>query len=93
MTDLLPEGWTAVRLRDLGEWGSGGTPLRSRRDYYESGTIPWLKIGDLTDGLIFQSEEKITEGGLANSAAKLLPPQTLLMAMYGSIGKLGITSF
>ena len=58
--------------------------------YYE-GSIPWLKIGDLTDGIVTRSEESIREAGLRNSAAKLVEPGNLLIAMYGaSIGKLGI---
>jgi type I restriction enzyme S subunit len=89
----LPEGWSSARLGDLGEWGSGGTPLRSHRKFYDAGTIPWLKIGDLNDGIVQQAEECITELGLRSSAAKLLPPGVLLVAMYGSIGKLGVTGF
>lgn len=49
-------------------------------------------LGDLPDGPVVSAEERITEHGLAVSAAKLLPPNTLLVAMYGSIGKLGITT-
>ena len=48
-------------------------------------------IGDLNDGIVTESESKITELGLANSSAKMIPAGTLLIAMYGSIGKLGIT--
>lgn len=79
-----------VKLGDLGEWGSGGTPLASRSDYY-GGDIPWLIIEDLNDGIVSKSARKITKAGLENSSAKIVPPGTLLVAMYGSIGKLGIT--
>lgn len=91
MSGELPEGWATAKLTDLGQWGSGGTPLRTRPEFFTDGTIPWLKIGDLTDGIVMSSDEKITEVGLEGSTAKLLPPDTLLIAMYGSIGKLGIT--
>jgi type I restriction enzyme S subunit len=52
-----------------------------------------LKIGDLNDGLVTSAEENITTAGLKGSSATLLPPHTLLIAMYGSIGKMGITGF
>jgi type I restriction enzyme S subunit len=79
-----------VKLGDLGEWGSGGTPLASRADYY-GGDIPWLIIEDLNDGIVTKAARTITRSGLRNSSAKMLPVGTLLVAMYGSIGKLGIT--
>lgn len=85
-----PKGWARTSLANVGVWGSGGTPSRGDEKGY-GGLIPWLKIGDLPDGPVNTSEETITEHGLSNSAAKLLEPDTLLVAMYGSIGKLGIT--
>ena len=72
-------------------WGSGGTPKATEKNYYENGTIPWLIIGDLNDSVVNSSANKITELGLKNSSAKMIPVGTLLVAMYGSIGKLGIT--
>jgi type I restriction enzyme S subunit len=78
-----------VRLGELGTWGSGGTPLASRTEYY-GGDIPWLIIEDLNDGFVDKAARKITRLGLENSSAKIVPPGTLLIAMYGSIGKLGI---
>lgn len=47
----LPQGWEWVRLNDLGEWGAGATPLRSKPEYY-GGNIPWFKSGELTGDLI-----------------------------------------
>lgn len=71
---------------------SGGTPLRSNYEYY-GGNIPWLKSGELNDGIIEKVEEFITEKGLANSSAKLHPKNTLLLAMYGATaGRTGITT-
>jgi len=89
VTDRGSNAWPIVPLGQLGQWGSGGTPRRGVDGYYK-GSIPWLKIGDLTDGVVTTSEESISEAGLRNSAAKLVEPGTLLIAMYGSIGKLGI---
>lgn len=86
----VPPGWETVRLGDVGDWGSGGTPSRKNPAYY-GGDIPWLKIGDLTNGPVWSSETTITKLGLQQSSAKLLEPGTLLIAMYGSIGKIGVT--
>lgn len=82
---------TSTKLGDLGTWGSGGTPLATRRDYY-GGEIPWLIIEDLNDGIVTRATKSITKSGLENSSAKIVPPGTLLVAMYGSIGKLGLTA-
>jgi type I restriction enzyme S subunit len=72
---------------------SGGTPLRSNGRYWEAGIIPWFKTGELKDWYVENAEEKITEEGLLNSSAKIFPPNTVLMAMYGdgrTITSLGI---
>ena len=87
----LPQGWEIKKMPDVVKWGSGGTPKATVREYYENGTIPWLIIGDLNDGIVTESASKITQAGLENSSAKMIPVGTLLVAMYGSIGKLGIT--
>lgn len=72
MRDELPDGWTISSLANIGLWCSGGTPSRSRTDYFGQG-IPWIKSGDLPDGLIVRTGELITELGLKNSSAKLMP--------------------
>lgn len=87
----IPDGWEIKKMPDVVKWGSGGTPKATVKEYYENGTIPWLIIGDLNNGIVTRSESKITELGLKNSSAKMIPAGTLLVAMYGSIGKLGIT--
>src|SRR3990172_4732730 len=73
-----------VKLGDVCKTTSGGTPLKSKREYYENGTIPWLKSGEVDQGLIYESEEMITEKGLKNSSAKIFPVNTVLLAMYGA---------
>ncbi len=89
--DILPRGWRFERLDAIATTSSGGTPKSKTPEFYD-GEIPWVKIGDLTDGAVDHAEQCITEDGLAASPAKLLPAGTLLLAMYGSIGKLGILS-
>jgi type I restriction enzyme, S subunit len=85
----LPTGWELTTLGEALKWGSGGTPKRTEPRYY-GGAIPWLIIGDLNDGVVLDSETRITEDGLRNSSAKWVEPGSVLLAMYGSIGKLGI---
>lgn len=86
-----PIGWAWTTLGEPLTWGSGGTPLRSRVDYYD-GDIPWAIIGDMSDGPISKTASCITESGLRHSAAKWVRPGSVLLAMYGSIGKLGINA-
>jgi type I restriction enzyme M protein len=87
----LDPKWPTARLGDVCETSSGGTPLTSRRDYYEGGTIPWLKSGEVAKGFIYQIEDFITEIGLKNSSAKLFPTDTVLVAMYGATaGQVGL---
>ena len=83
--------WTT--LGSIGTWQAGGTPSRSNKSYY-GGNIPWLKTGDLNDGLITNIPESITEEAVANSSAKINPTGSVLIAMYGAtIGKLGMLTF
>lgn len=86
----VPDGWCWTTLGEIGTWQAGGTPSRMHKEYY-GGNIPWLKTGDLNDGLITTIPEYITEEGLNNSSAKLNPAGSVLIAMYGAtIGKVGI---
>ena len=86
-----PAEWQIKKMPDVVKWGSGGTPKATEKAFYENGSIPWLVIGDLNDGIVTEAESKITPLGLQSSSAKMIPIGTLLVAMYGSIGKLGIT--
>lgn len=79
-----------VRLGDICNVRSGGTPKRSVSEYWDQGTIPWVKIGDISGKYIFTTEECISEVGLNNSAAKLFQPGTLLFSIFASIGAVGI---
>ena len=89
----LPKGWAWTTLGEIGNWQSGATPSRLRKDYY-GGNIPWLKTGDLNDGYISDIPEYITETALKETSVKLNPKDSVLIAMYGAtIGKVGILSF
>jgi type I restriction enzyme S subunit len=76
--------WPDIKINDLClRVVSGGTPLKSVVEFYENGTIPWLKTGEIKKGLIYETEECISERGLENSSAKLIPPNSVIVAMYG----------
>ncbi|HZH86381.1 MAG TPA: restriction endonuclease subunit S [Brumimicrobium sp.] len=70
---------------------SGGTPSRQKEVDYFGGDIPWVKTKELNDWIVSETEESITDLGLKNSSAKLYPPNTILLAMYGvTVGKIGV---
>jgi type I restriction enzyme, S subunit len=86
----IPPNWTWIDIASVAETTSGGTPRRDRPEYY-GGHIPWLKSGELRDRTVFEVEEYITDAGLQNSSAKIFPPGTLCIALYGAtVGKLAI---
>jgi len=88
--DIDPS-WPMVRLGDVCKTSSGGTPLRSKLENFENGTINWVKSGEVSNGFIYDSDEKITELAMKNSSVKLFPQNTVLVAMYGATaGKVGI---
>lgn len=91
-THTLPQGWKATTLGAEFKWSSGGTPKSGTPAYYENGSIHWLNISDLNDGLINCAERQITELGLKESSAKMVKEGSVLIAIYGSIGKLGINT-
>ena len=78
----IPAHWDIASLAYICSITSGGTPDRNRREYW-NGKIPWVKTGEINYHDIEETEEFITERGLINSSAKIMPPGTLLMAMYG----------
>jgi type I restriction enzyme, S subunit len=82
-----------VKLNKLCKMQSGGTPSRSNLEFYE-GDFPWAKISDLEksdDGYIYKTEEHITKEALNSINNRKFKPGTLLLAMYGSVGKTAIT--
>lgn len=87
------KGWEEMKLGQLGDWQSGGTPSRSKPEYFK-GDIPWLSSGELNEMYLNASSEKISEEALKNSAAKLIPVGSLLLGMYDTAAlKSTITSF
>lgn len=71
-----------IEIEKCGKVFSGGTPNRKKEEYW-NGAIPWVKTAEVNYGFISDTEEKITEMGLDKSAAKLIKPNSVLVAMYG----------
>lgn len=90
----MKAGWVIKPLGALCKTGAGGTPLKSVKGFYEGGDIPWLLSGEVSQGEITEATNFITQKGLENSSAKLFPPNTVLVAMYGATaGQVGILRF
>ncbi|HDF0349128.1 TPA: restriction endonuclease subunit S [Staphylococcus aureus] len=81
--------WEMKIIKELFNVVSGSTPLRSNTSYYENGNIPWVKTTDLNNSLINNTSEKVTDIALNN--LKLLPKDTVLIAMYGGFNQIGRT--
>ena len=81
----LPEGW---RMGTIGEFctemKSGGTPSRNHNEYWDKNDFPWLKSGEVHNNIIVSVEEYISQSGLDNSSAKIIPQGSVIMAMYGA---------
>ncbi|HEA8245292.1 TPA: restriction endonuclease subunit S [Campylobacter coli] len=86
----LPQGWEVKKLGDIAEISSGGTPSRNKKEYWDNGSIPWVKIKDIKEKFISTTEEFITEDGLKNSSAKLFKKGTLLYSIFATLGEVAI---
>jgi type I restriction enzyme S subunit len=86
----IPESWRWVRMETIGDWGAGATPLRTNPKYF-GGDILWLKTGELNNGYIYDTTEKITNIALKECSLRVNKIGDILIAMYGAtIGKLAI---
>lgn len=83
--------WKLVHLNDLGDFTSGGTPLKTKKSYWD-GDIPWLTTGDINGKKIHKASNYITQEGLENSSAKLVYKESILIAMYGQGKTRGMSS-
>jgi type I restriction enzyme, S subunit len=93
----IPAGWEVISIKDFcKEMKSGGTPSRDNPEFWNSKDVPWLKTGELGNGIIIESEEYISNDGCKNSSAKKLPINSILIAMYGegkTKGQVGFLKF
>lgn len=92
----IPEQWSLRKIsHSFNTIGSGTTPLTSNSAYYTNGTIPWINTGDLNNDYLFDVNKTVSTFAVEdNSALKIYPKYSLVIAMYGAtIGKIGITTF
>jgi len=86
----IPSGWEWCRMRSIGDWGAGATPAKGNSSYY-GGDILWLRTGELNNGIVFDTDIKITEKALKECSLRLNKIGDVLIAMYGAtIGKVAI---
>jgi type I restriction enzyme S subunit len=79
----FPCDWDLALLGKQCRTYSGGTPSRTRREYFGGG-IPWIKSGELNQTWIYSTEETLSESGARSSSAKYVEPNTLIYALYGA---------
>ena len=86
----IPQGWEWCRMGSIGDWGAGATPAKSNPDYY-GGSILWLRTGELNNGIVYDSEIKVTKKALQECSLRMNRIGDVLIAMYGAtIGKVAI---
>ncbi len=93
IVDGIPTGWQEKFISELClKMNAGGTPSRGKKSFYALEGHRWFKTKELLDNWLIDSEEHISDEGLAGSSAKLFPPNTIVMAIYASptLGRLGI---
>lgn len=85
MTELgeIPSEWAISKIGELTEIKTGGTPSTKCEKYWKDGDIPWMASGDVNKKIINKVDGRITKSGMENSAAKLLPKDTVMIALNG----------
>jgi type I restriction enzyme S subunit len=87
----IPESWEWCKLGWIGDWGAGATPAKGNPEYYDNGTIPWLRTGELNNAFVYDSEIKVTPKALEKCSLRMCNVGDVLIAMYGAtIGKVAI---
>lgn len=91
----VPEGWEVLMIKDFCiEMRNGSTPSRSNLSYWNSEDIPWIKTGEVSNNVLFEAEEYISQLGFENSSTKLIPKDSVIMALYGvTAGQLAYLKF
>lgn len=87
----IPDTWEWCKLGWIGDWGAGATPAKGNLEFYANGTIPWLRTGELNNGIVYDSEIKVTPYALQKCSLRECQIGDVLVAMYGAtIGKVAI---
>ena len=90
----MKAGWEIKPISEITKTSAGGTPKTTTRAFYDGGSIPWLLSGEVGKRSITEATNFITEAGLKGSSAKLFPPRSVLVAMYGATaGEVGVLEF
>jgi type I restriction enzyme S subunit len=93
LTGKIPKDWSILRIKEIAKTEAGGTPSTFKREYW-NGNVPWINSGELKNKPVDKPTTYITELALKNSAAKLLPPNTVLIALTGATtGMVGYLTF
>ena len=88
----VPTDWDVHKLSDIAAISSGTTPSRSEQArYFDDGTTPWVKTGDLNNGLIAETEEYLRDQAISECSVRVYPRDTVIVAMYGGFGQIGRT--
>ena len=85
----IPVGWEWERIGNLFETTSGSTPLSRNPDYYQNGSINWVRTTDLNNGVLCKTEIQITEKACSDYNLTILPQNSVCIAMYGGAGTIG----
>lgn len=85
----IPNGWEWERIGNLFETTSGSTPLSRNPDYYQNGSINWVRTTDLNNGVLCKTEIQITEKACSDYNLTILPQNSVCIAMYGGAGTIG----
>jgi type I restriction enzyme S subunit len=85
IAEHCPDGVEFEPLRDVGTWYGGGTPSKSRPEYWQDGTIPWLSPKDMTAGTLSATEDRIASAAIESSAAKLVPAGSVAFVVRSNI--------
>lgn len=88
----IPENWEWVRLSQIGEIISGGTPKTTNLKYWQNGDIPWITPADMKNvsKYISKGARNITKAGLTSSSARLMPKGSVLFSSRAPIGYVAI---
>lgn len=89
---MMPEHWQLSHIGNLAEIGSGGTPDRNKPQYWVDGHILWMSSGEINYEYVYDTVEKITELGMQNSNAKMLPTNTVMLGLIGQGKTKGMTA-
>jgi type I restriction enzyme S subunit len=88
----IPDEWDFLPIANVYDLKSGITPLRSNKKYFSSEGHNWVKTLDLNEDYLFETEERVSDFALSNTSLKLMPVNSILIAMYGGWEQIGRTA-